>query len=246
MDRVILAGGVCSDELREATGCALRAELPVRGKPAAQYVADTLREAGGEGRTIVVGYEVADCLTAQSGNGFVQSLGYGLEKVSSETFLLSAADLPFLQASSVSGFLEDCDPKMALNFPIIPIEACARAYPGMKRTSMKVREGRFTGGNIALANTELMRRIFPVLEQAYANRKRPLKLALQVGIGTLLKVVAGQIIPSLLPLATLEKSVAAFLGAHVRAVITEDADIGSDVDNLEQYNQALRILSGSV
>ncbi|MGI8923224.1 MAG: NTP transferase domain-containing protein [Fimbriimonadales bacterium] len=242
MDRVILAGGVCSADLREATGCNLRAELPVRCKPTAQHVADELRQAGGDGQTIVVGYEVEGCLTAPAGNGFIGSLGNGLDRVASETFLLAAADLPFLTASSVAAFLAKCDPEMALNYPVIPVEACERAFPGMRRTSIKLREGRFTGGNIALANTDLMKRIFPVLEKAHANRKLPLKLALQVGLGALLRVVVGQIVPGTLPLAILEKRVGSFLGAPVRAVITEHADIGADVDNLDQYQQAVRIL----
>ncbi len=244
MDAVILAGGKCPADVCEATGVQYRAALPIAGKAMVEWVIESVR-ATANTKIIVVGYEAPGCEFAKSGNNFVDSLRSGMERVTSDTFLLAAADLPFLKPDSLKDFISKTDPAIALNYPIIPLLACERQFPGMKRTTIKIREGRFTGGNVALANTELMRKIFPVLEKAYENRKRPLKLAMQVGATTLIRVALGQAVSYSLPIRTLEKSIGKFLGAPVRAIITERAEIGADVDSLQQYQQAVKLLESS-
>lgn len=193
-------------------------------------------------KVVVVGYRAARAEFVEGGNSFVESLRNGLAAVDSDQFLLSAADLPFLTENSLGDFLEKCERGAAINYPIVPVRICEERFPGMKRTSIKIREGRFTGGNVALANTELMRSIFPVLEQAYENRKKPLKLARQIGIWTLVRVAMGQAVAISLPLSALERQIGQFLGAPVRAIITENAEIGADVDDLAQYRQAVKLL----
>lgn len=242
MDSLILAGGKCPDDLRQATGCELRAELPFRGVPSARLVADVIKAVAPEGKTVVVGYEIEGCANAPAGKSFVDSLRNGLVKIESEAFLLAAADLPFLKTESVRHFVNSADSKMLINYPIIPLDLCEKAFPGMKRTAIKLREGRYTGGNIGVANTALMRRILPILDEAYANRKKPLRLAAQVGFGTLARLAVGQVFPAALPLATLENAVAKFLGGPVKALATPYPDLGADVDNVVQYRQAVQLL----
>jgi GTP:adenosylcobinamide-phosphate guanylyltransferase len=239
MDVVVLAGGRCPDELREATGVELRAALPIAGAPMARHVIECLPTGG---RAIVVGFEMPGVHCVAGGESFVGSLSNGLAEVESETFLLSAADLPFLMPDSLSEFLGLADPAAAINYPIVPVALCEAAFPGMKRTAIRVREGKFTGGNVALCNTALMRGIFPIVEAAYANRKTPFKLAMQVGFGTLFRVALGQLMPFTLPIAALENRIGRFLGARVRAIVTSRPEVGADVDTLEQYRQAVEIL----
>ncbi|MDQ2986418.1 MAG: nucleotidyltransferase family protein [Armatimonadota bacterium] len=241
MDAVILAGGRCSPDLRKATGCTLRAELPFAGEPMAAKVAKTVKEAIEPLNTIVVGYELKGFPYAKAGATFVDSLRNGLDQVYSENFLLVAADLPFLEADSVREIVVSANLEMALNYPIVRSEACAERFPAMKRTTLRIREGKFTGGNIAVANKKWLQTIFPVLDEAYANRKKPLALASQIGIGTVIKVLWGRLFPSSLSLSTLEDAASKFLRAPVRAIATNRADIGADVDSLEQYQIALEL-----
>jgi hypothetical protein len=243
VDAVILAGGRCSAELREATGCQYRAELPIDGIPIAEKVAITVKNAIQPLNTIVVGYKLKGYPHAEAGNSFVASLKNGLDQVYSENFLLVAADLPFLQEESVKEIVVAANLEMALNYPIVRAEACEEQFPDMKRTTLNIREGKFTGGNIAVANKKWLETIFPVIERAYTNRKRPLALAGQVGYGTLFKVLWGRLFPKSLPLKTLEDAASRFLKAPVRAIVTNCADVGADIDNLEQYQAALKALS---
>ena len=243
MDAVILAGGRCSQELRSATGYEYRAELPIDGKPIAQVVAETVRAAVQPLNTIVVGYKLRGFPHAEAGTSFVASLRNGLAQVYSENFILVAADLPFLEQESVREIVSAANLDMALNYPIVRAESCEARFPGMKRTTLSIREGKFTGGNIAVANKKWLETIFPVLEKAYANRKKPVSLAGQVGYGTLLKVAWGRLFPSALPLKTLEDAASRFLKAPVRAIVTNCADIGADIDNVEQYQAAVATLA---
>jgi hypothetical protein len=235
MDAVILAAGKCEPALRVSTGCVFRAELPVNGLPMVRIVAQTIREAINPLNTIIVGYQLDGFPFAKGGSTFVDSLRNGMEQVHSENFLLAAADLPYLEVASVQEIVAASNLEMALNYPIVRSEACEERFPGVKRTTLKLREGRFTGGNIAVANKKWMETIFPILDKAYSNRKKPMALATQVGIATMMRVVLGRVFPRSLSVQTLEDAASRFLRAPVRAITTNRADIGTDVDSLEQY-----------
>jgi hypothetical protein len=105
----------------------------------------------------------------------------------------------------------------------------------MRRTTLKLREGRVTGGNVALMETEAMRRALPVMARAYAMRKKPLKLAQIVGFGTLFRVALGQVAPSTLPLSCLEGAVGRFLGTKVRVVVSHYPGLGADLDKVGDW-----------
>ena len=145
------------------------------------------------------------------------------------------ADLPFLDQESIQKFLSLCKPGAAVNYPIVETRLCEASYPGMKRTSITLREGKFTGGNIALLDTEAMRRALPLLEDAYQKRKSPTKLAKLVGPGVLGRFLMSRLIPSTLNLTYLEKAVGRIIGLNVSAIVTPCPDIAADIDTAEQY-----------
>jgi hypothetical protein len=232
LDVVILAGGRCDDALRAATGAELRADVKVGGRTLAERVLEATRPLGEP--ILVGGHDGLSDRRVPAGEDFCDSLGNGLKEVTTDSFLLVTVDLPCLTTEGLRDFVSHCDPGAGLNFPIVSKEDCERAFPGMKRTTLKLREGTFTGGNVALMDTALMRRALPVMERAYAMRKKPLKLAQIVGFGVLFRVVLGQVVPSTLPLSCLEKSVGKFLGVTVHGVVSRYAELGADLDKAEQ------------
>ncbi len=234
MDIVILAGGRCSPELKTIAGTEFRASLPIWGTTMVEIVIEAVRNIGDP--ILVGGPPGMLDRQFEAGESFIGSLGNGLAQVRSDNFLLATADLPFLTEGSVRGFIELCDLQAMLNYPIIRAEKPDPRFGEMKRTTLKLKEGRFTGGNLGLMNTALMRKNLHVMERAYGARKKPLKLASIVGFGTLFRVIAGQIAPSLLSVHALERAVSRFLGGSVKAVITPFPEIGMDIDNAEQYS----------
>lgn len=244
MDVVILAGGRCDDGLRAATGVELRADVKIGERTLAQIVLEATRPFG---EPILVGGHVGSATRrVESGADFCDSLGNGLAQVQTESFLLVTVDLPCLTAEGLKDFVSHCDPDAGMNFPIVRIEDCEREFPGMKRTTLKLREGTVTGGNVAVMDTAAMRRALPVMEKAYALRKKPLKLAQMVGFGVLGRVMLGQAIPGTLPLARLEKGVGRFLGTNVHAVISHYPELGADLDKASDYQAFVRKLGSRV
>jgi len=239
VDIVILAGGRCEPGLAELTKVSYRAEVPSNGRLMAEIVLDAVKPLG---NPILVGGPV-DLHTrhVEGGAHFIDSVARGLEVVTSDTFLLATVDLPCLTTEAAEDFVKRCDPEAALNYPIIQNEVCEKAFPGMKRTTLKLREGTFTGGNLGLMRTDLMRKALPILEKGYENRKKVFKLAQIIGFGTLGRVLFGQLVPATLPLATLERKVGKFLGVRVKAVVSPYAEIGADIDNAAQYNSLINL-----
>jgi len=194
------------------------------------------------GEPIVVGGEENGDRWRPAGANFVESVAVGLEAVTSDSFLLVTVDVPFLTEEAVADFLNRCDPEAGLNYPVILQEHSDTQFPGMARTTLRTREGVFTGGNLAVVKTEAMRSAMPVLEKAYAARKSPLHLANMVGLSTLGRVALGRVMPKTLTLGKLEVAVSRFLGLPVRAIQTPFASIGADIDTAEQYLAALPLL----
>ncbi len=240
MDVLILAGGKTAPELQAQTGIAERARLPFGDRTMLDIVEDAVE---GIGEPIVVAhFEPKRGRRVEPGNSFVGSLESGLAAVTTDHFLLVTADLPFLTTASINQFVERSDPDVLINYPIIPVELCDQAYPGMKRTALRLREGTFTGGNAALVNTALMRQVMPLLDRAYEARKHPLRLARMVGLGTLMRLLGARIFPGSLTIPALERDLARFLKGPVKAVISRFPELGADVDNAAQYEAALALM----
>jgi len=233
VDVVILAGGRCDDELRAATGAEFRAEIEIGGERLVDTVLNATRPLGEA--ILVGGPEGLGARQVPAGENFCDSLRKGLEQVTTDQFLLVTVDLPCLTTQALQDFIDRCEPKAGLNYPIVAIEMCDEMFPGMKRTTLKLREGVFTGGNVALMDTAMMRKAVPIMEKAYELRKKPLRLAMIVGIGVLGRVVLGQIVPKTLDLPSLERALGKFLKVPVHAVPTDFAELGADLDKADQY-----------
>lgn len=241
-DIVVLAGGKTSPDLRALTGVEDRALLPVGDRTMLEIALAALRPHGDV--VLVGGHEGQAARRVEAGDGFLGSLSQGLAAVESETFLLATCDLPYLTAGGVADYLSRCDPTALLNYPILDADASARAYPGVRRTTLKLREGEFTGGNIALMRTSLMRQVMPLLERAYTLRKSPVGLGSLIGWGLVARLVLGRFAPSTLPIGYLERRVGRFLGGKVHGVRTPYVEIGADIDDIAQYRATIAMMNG--
>jgi hypothetical protein len=235
VDVVILAGGRCPSDLAEATGVENRAELMFDGKTFAEIVLAATSPLGDP--VMVGGPPGLARRQVPGGRTFVESVRNGLDAVVTDRLILATVDLPFLTEASVRDLVARSDESAALNYPVIPSAKCEEAFPGMRRTTLRLREGSFTGGNLAVMRTDLMKSALPILESAYEARKSPLRLARMVGWGTLFRVVLARAVPQTLGLRDLERSVGRLLQVTVRAVQTDFAEVGADIDNLAQYNR---------
>ncbi len=244
MDVVVLAGGRCPDDLRLASGCEFRADLPFgEGRLVDVVIRAAQQYFGSDARVLLVGSRADNAISLPAGTTFLESLYLGIEQCSGPNAMIATADLPFVDSSTIAEFLPKCDLNAAINWPIVDVRLCQTAFPGMKRTTLKLREGRFTGGNMALIHLERFQRLFSEIERAYRNRKSPFRLAGQIGPMVMLRVLLGQMLPFTLSVAGLEKSLERAFGEPVKAVICDHPEIATDVDNLDQYRCALEMLA---
>lgn len=251
MNALVLAGGKASPEFQAATHVENRALAELApGRTMLDFVLAALGEAKSVNKVFVIGnvppgegYELVS-----PGESLLDNLVLGIRAMGRETgkqVLLVSADIPFITGLAIEDFIDKAS-QLGANFcyPIIPMKVYNAQFAGMKRTTLKLREGEFTGGNVILADPDYLLENEAVVRGAYAARKSVLRLGSMLGWGLLARVIASQLFaPKLLAIADLEAGISRLLGTTARAVITEHASLGTDVDKVDDVVVAKRILS---
>ena len=249
---VVLAGGDRDDRLAATVGAASKALVPLRDVPMGAYVAQALRASGVVDRVIWVGatdtvirrlvdvelpsgQRMVDSLSIGLGAalGWAADLGRGSQvgaragdaEASEPRLLVVTADLPWWDAEGVEAFVRHA-PAVDLVYPVVREADALARFPEQKRTYVRIRDGRFTGGNAILLTPRAVTRLLPVVDAAFNARKRPWELARIVGFGTLLGLLTGTV-----RLSAIEARIERMLGVTARAFITSDAAIAADVDD---------------
>ena len=235
-------------------GITNRALIPLGGRPMLDYVVEAAREGlslhGAGGRILVAG-EVplpSGCVAVDGGESMIDTLLNGASALTPNEMrlLIVTADIPFVTGAALADFLERAEAvsPAAFVWPIVEASRCKAQFPGMRRTTLRLREGEFTGGNIALLDPAFLRERETLLRDAYARRKSVVGLARLLGPEVLFRLAVSRVAPGLLPIAFLEAAVGRVLGSvTVRAVVTPFAEIGTDVDNPEDVAFAEQIIS---
>ncbi|WP_309569813.1 NTP transferase domain-containing protein [Deinococcus sp.] len=236
---VVLGGGDPGDPFAAAHSVKVKPLIPVGGQPMAVHVLRALRSSG---RVELIAYvgpttpeidAMIDMRVTDVGT-LLGNLEAGVEALThgvlnpSERVLIATADIPMLTAAQVRDVLDSAPPDAGLVYPVVRREVCEAAYPGVKRTYARLKDGSFTGGNLFLLDPALLGQFLPRLRAVLAARKAPLRLAALIGPGILLRLVTGR-----LTVEALEAKVSALLSVPARALITPHAAVGTDVDKDE-------------
>lgn len=244
LNAVVLGGGR-DDAFAQGFGVPVKSLIPIHGLPMSAYVLRALRQSRLVGRIVYVG-PVTPALDGlfdiqvQDRGLILENLELGLAALpADERVLVSTADVPLLTADAVRDLLTR-DPGAGLVYPIIPMTASEARFPGGRRTAARVREGRFTGGNLFLLEPRLVGQFMPRLKRVIDNRKNVLALAGLIGLPVLVKFVLGS-----LTVGELEARVTRILGVDARALITDHAEIGFDVDKADDLEVAVRALAAT-
>jgi GTP:adenosylcobinamide-phosphate guanylyltransferase len=252
---LILAGGRLGADLETvAEGATNRALIPLAGRPMLEYVLDAVR-AGmadfGGGRVLVAGDGVlvpAGCVSVPGGESMVDTLLNGAAALGPyETrMLVVTADAPFLTGAAVGDFLARAaalGPGVQFAYAIVEAARCRARFPEMKRTTLRVAEGEYTGGCLALLDPGFLLAKENVLRAAYANRKSVPALARMLGPSLIGRLLLSRAFPGALPIPVLERAVGRLLGgAEARAVVSPHPEVGADVDKAEDVRIARRLL----
>lgn len=240
-DAYIVAGGR-SPWLQEVCGTEFRCLAKVGGRPMITYIAAALRQSGCIRRLIVAAQpeiltelknilppDVMLCAAEKDMPTSAYAACLALGESSSKRLLGVCDDIPLLTAAGVRDFLQQCENPAYADvqafYPIIAQTDCLQQFPNARRTYAKLTDGIFTGGNMMLLDKNFIIQGQTLAQEIFALRKSPLRLANWLGWSFIIKAVFRR-----LSIAAVEKRFAAISGAAGKAVITQHADIGMDVD----------------
>lgn len=241
---VVLAGGDVGDRLATDAGVEAKALLPLGDEPLGAYVLKALRSSGVVSKIVYVGptnARIAGLYDVQvpGGHRMVDSLGLGLGAAlavpGTGPLLLLGADIPWVTGEMIARFVANAvtastpDGQAQLVYPVVRAAAAEAQFPQQKRTYAKLKDGRFTGGNLVLMQRQLAPSLLPQIDRVFRARKNPFALAGIIGFDVLLALLFGRA-----DIRQLEKRVSSLVKAPVRALITDDAALAADVDSPAQ------------
>ena len=240
VDAIILAGGENTKRLSSYCSQPYEALIDIAGRPMVTFVARALAASGRVRRIFVLGpaAALADCsfppgtTVLEGGRTIMDTVRIGAEALGhSNLVLLATADIPLLTAEAVNHFLHQCSRTEAdLYYPIVAAATSEAAYPGVKRTYVRFREGTFTGGNLFLANPAILPRCLTLAEEMVAHRKQPLRLCAMLGWSFLARLILGR-----LSLTEVEERVSHLFDIRGSVVQSPFAELGIDVDKPSDY-----------
>lgn len=247
VDAVVLAGAMNQGPLREESDAEYEALIDIGGRPIVDYVVKALLGSQYVDQVVVVGPDLLEVLfkdqritVTPHGASLAENIKLGLAHLSQsrKKVLLATADIPLLTVEAVDDFLRRCEQEeAAIYYPIVSKETNESAYPGVKRTYVRLREGVYTGGNLVLLSPEVVERSYAILEKAIAMRKKPAQLARLLGFKFILKLMLHR-----LTIPEIERQAERILGFKGVAICSPYPDIGIDVDkpsDLELVRRAL-------
>lgn len=243
LDAVVLGGGDNRGALREASAEPYEALIPVGNEPMIAHVAAALSRARRIGSIVCVGPPAVLAAAAQAldrrgqgqrlvpseaGRSLLENLERGLAQARTPYVVVVTSDIPLVGGHMVDDFVARCEQAPQAQdvwYAVVERSVGEARYPGVRRTWIRLADGTFTGGNLAVVERGIVERTRRLLERAIEGRKSPLALARLLGAGALWRFLWGR-----LTMAEAEQRVGRILGIRGRAVVTPYPEIGIDVD----------------
>jgi GTP:adenosylcobinamide-phosphate guanylyltransferase len=244
---IIMAGGRTPDKILEAGEKETeRAFIDIGGKPMVAWVLDAVRSfdfadkflcIGNPQRLVKeLGLTESECM--QDKGSLLENYIAGLERFRNYPLVLSVTcDVPLVTGAILSDLVNEMAGIDAeVYYPIIEVKYFDSKFTGGKRTTLALKEGTFTGGNVFAVNPDAMIRNRSRVEAVIRDRKSPAKLVTLLGLPFILKFAMKK-----LDLAGLEAKATDILGARMRGVLTKHPEIGFDVDKPDDLNMVRKL-----
>lgn len=249
---VALAGGILESDFRKAGYDVVnKAYLPIGGTTMLERVLRALRAANCIGRIRCVTQPDAFARTfgAESplcddviapGGDLIDSVLAGFAGVPDDRMVLIAAtDLPVVSANAIDAFGRRA---VAMTFDLgygcVRREAHDAAYPEVRHTWVRLREGTFCGAGVSIIRAGAAPRITSILREFAAARKSPLRLASLFSPFLVARVALG-----LVGIVELERRADELTGIRCRGIPCDEPELAVNVDRLDDLRTVERILA---
>jgi GTP:adenosylcobinamide-phosphate guanylyltransferase len=254
---IVLAGRrPGEDSLALAAGASHRALLDIDGEPMLMRVVKRLLSRSAIDRVLINIDEperlddipdlvslfeagVVECMksTDSPSQSVLESLAWA--NLENGPVLVTTADHALLDDEMLDAFLENSARLDAdLTLALVSRSTIEARFPEAKRTYLPFRDNSFSGANLFLFRTPQALAVARFWRRVENERKRPWRMALAFGIGTLLLFLARR-----LDLDAALVRVSHVVGARVAAVELEIAEAAVDVDKIEDLILVRQILA---
>lgn len=242
VDCLVLAGSKNTGSLREISTAGYEALITFGHKTMLEYVLCALTESGLVDRLVVVGPEEIKDLLGTPANielvmpqdSLMDNVAVGLQQIDpkgEKNVLVVTADIPLITVSAIKDFIAQAGEQAAdFYYPVVSKEVVEGAFPGGKRTYVTLKDGIFTGGNIALIRPTVFAHCREKAVEFARYRKNPLKLAKLLGPRFVWKFLWRR-----LSLQEAEKRVSNLFEIEGRVLVSRYPEVAVDVDKPEDY-----------
>jgi GTP:adenosylcobinamide-phosphate guanylyltransferase len=245
-DVIMPAGGRIDDHFARVALTPFKALINVQDSMIGYKVIDAVLGSQRVGRTVLIASdEVKEklggrCTAVLKDTGdLTKNVKMGLQELKSmgnvtNRVLIVTTDLPYLESKLIDQFLDLC-PDVDLAVPLISKEEYLDRFPSATGTFAKLQDGEWTVGCAYLFKPDVFMKALPQIEQVVENRKSVTKLAKILGLGFLWKVMTRAIsVPEVV------SKVESVIGCKIAAVKGGPAELAFDVDDIPDYEYALR------
>ena len=255
MKAIVLAGERPGrNPLAVATGVPAGVLAPVAGRPSILRVIETLRAAHGVDGGLIAGpnpevcrgsatlgaiFETGDFSWIEPDRAPAESTLRALDELDEFPVLVTTGDHALLTPETVEQFVaaaasSDAEALVGL----VSRERVMRRFPGTRRTLLRFREGGYCGTNLFLLRSPNARGAIRFWRRVQRDRKRPWRIAGQLGAGTLLRYLSGRL--------AMEDAFAVLsraAGCRVSWVEVDDELAAVDVDTVQDLALAEQVLT---
>lgn len=248
IDCVLLAGSPNNGPLQDVSTSRYEATIPMGGRPMFSFVLDALRGSDRIGQIVIVGppeleryINHPDTRLVPMMQGLMDNIAEGFAALGmpDAPVLVATSDIPLLTVAALDDFLTQCGTMEAdIYYPVVSEQTVSQVFPGVKRTYVRLKDGQFTGGNISIFRPSVFAQCRAKGEEFTLYRKKPLKLAMVVGSGFLVRFVVGA-----LSLADAEEKITGLVGVRGRVIVSEYPEIAVDVDKPSDYHLVKSLLN---
>jgi GTP:adenosylcobinamide-phosphate guanylyltransferase len=254
---VLAADRTASDPVAQAAGVPCKALAPVGGIPMVIRVLDALGASHEVGSRIVCGPPPAALARADSLRHLIASGDVAwVENRSSPSasaseamatvpaaapMLVTTADHALLTPAIVDYFCVAARARSGdVAVAVAPYEAVATAYPGMRRTAVRLRDGAYCGCNLFAFSTSRGRAAAAFWRTVEHERKRPWRLMSALGWSTVARYSLG-----LLSLEEALGRVSRRLGLGIDAIVLPFPQAAVDVDSVDDWRRVCELAEAS-
>ncbi len=252
VDVLILAGSFNDGALSSSSNKKYEALIDICSRPMVEYVIKGTRDSKYVNRIALVGpiealrkeLKVEPDIYIDMDKSLFDNLKKGMDRLGgNELILVVTGDIPLISSAAIDDFIEQAQTKQGdIFYPIISQEACETAYPGVKRTYARLKEGVFTGGNIVLLKPQVITDIDSPLGKAIHHRKSTWQLSRLLGLPFLFLFLMGR-----LSIVQIEEKVFRTFGYNGIGIIINYPEVAFDVDkplDLELISRYLQEKTG--